>query len=55
MLVKGWVRTRRYSNGGFSFLEINDGSCFANIQVVADHALPEYSDIESEMTTGSCV
>ena len=32
--VRGWVRTRRDSKGGFSFLEINDGSCFGNLQVV---------------------
>jgi asparaginyl-tRNA synthetase len=42
----GWVRTRRDSKGGFSFLEINDGSCFANLQIVADQTLPNYtSDI----------
>ncbi len=29
VLVKGWVRTRRDSKGGFSFIEINDGSCLA--------------------------
>ena len=55
VLVKGWVRTRRDSKGGFSFLEINDGSCFGNIQVVADHSLPGYSAIEKQMTTGSCI
>ena len=33
--VKGWVRTRRDSKGGFSFVAINDGSCFDSIQVVA--------------------
>ena len=55
IIVKGWVRTRRDSKGGFSFLEINDGSCVANIQVVVDHTLPGYFSIESEMTTGSCV
>lgn len=53
--VKGWIRTRRDSKGGFSFLEINDGSCVANIQVVAEHTLPEYSALESQMTTGSCI
>src|SRR5947209_6194343 len=33
--IKGWVRTRRDSKG-FSFLEVNDGSCLANLQVVID-------------------
>ena len=32
--IRGWVRTRRDSKGGFSFLEVNDGSCLANLQVV---------------------
>ena len=45
--VAGWVRTRRDSKGGFSFIELNDGSCFANLQIVADQALPNY---ESEIT-----
>jgi len=36
VLLKGWVRTRRDAKG-FSFLEINDGSCLANVQAVVDH------------------
>jgi asparaginyl-tRNA synthetase len=55
VLVKGWVRTRRDSKGGFSFLEINDGSCLRNIQVIADHSISNYSSIEKKMTTGSCI
>src|ERR1043166_8413645 len=40
--IKGWVRTRRDSkaDGGLSFVEVHDGSCFASIQVVARAALP---------------
>ena len=34
--LQGWIRTRRDSKGGFSFLELNDGSCLANVQIVAD-------------------
>jgi asparaginyl-tRNA synthetase len=34
--ARGWVRTRRDSKG-VSFIEINDGSCFGNIQVIADN------------------
>ncbi len=41
--ICGWVRTRRDSKGGFSFLEINDGSTIKNIQVLADSALPNYA------------
>ncbi|MDD4737067.1 MAG: asparagine--tRNA ligase, partial [Kiritimatiellae bacterium] len=40
--VAGWVRTRRDSKGGFSFIELNDGSCLANLQLVADASLPNY-------------
>ena len=40
--VAGWVRTRRDSKGGFSFIEINDGSCLANLQVIAPVALTNY-------------
>lgn len=38
----GWVRTRRDSKAGFSFLEVNDGSCLANLQVIAPASLPNY-------------
>ncbi|MFM9061899.1 MAG: OB-fold nucleic acid binding domain-containing protein [Pirellula sp.] len=40
--VRGWVRTRRDSKGGFSFIEINDGSSFGNLQIIADSKLPNY-------------
>ena len=53
VLVKGWVRTLRTSKA-FSFLEINDGSCLKNVQVIADEALPNYADIK-QLTTGSAV
>lgn len=41
--VFGWVRTRRDSKGGFSFIELNDGSCFGNLQIVAPATLPNYT------------
>ncbi|KJS30791.1 MAG: asparaginyl-tRNA synthetase [Desulfatitalea sp. BRH_c12] len=53
ILVKGWVRTKRDSKT-FSFLEINDGSCLANLQVVADEKLPNYEEIR-KLTTGASV
>jgi asparaginyl-tRNA synthetase len=53
VLVKGWVRTKRDSKD-FSFIEVNDGSCLANIQVIADNSLPNYEDIR-KLTTGSAV
>src|SRR5208282_2020591 len=49
--VKGWVRTRRDSKG-FSFLELNDGSCLANVQVVVDAGTPG-SEHLTQLTTGA--
>lgn len=51
--VKGWVRTRRDSKT-FSFIELNDGSCLNNIQVIADQSLVNYEEIK-KITTGSAV
>ena len=53
LLVKGWVRTRRDSKG-LSFLEINDGSCLHNLQVVVDSSLPAYEQL-ALVTTGAAV
>ncbi|HBM17088.1 MAG TPA: asparagine--tRNA ligase [Lentisphaeria bacterium] len=44
--VCGWIRTRRDSKGGFSFIELNDGSCFRNLQIIAEASLVNYeSDV----------
>ncbi len=51
VLVKGWVRTRRDSKD-FSFIEINDGSCLKNIQVIANNTLNNYNDVK-KLSTGS--
>ncbi len=53
VLLKGWVRTRRDSKG-FSFLEINDGSCLKNIQIIADDSLENYEAIK-KISTGSAI
>src|SRR4051794_20254863 len=53
--LQGWVRTRRDSKGGFSFLELNDGSSFGNVQVLADKALPNYESQVLHLTAGSSV
>ncbi len=53
VLIKGWVRTRRDSKT-FSFIEVNDGSCLNNIQVIADDQLENYEQIK-RLTTGSSV
>jgi asparaginyl-tRNA synthetase len=53
--IKGWIRTRRDSKGGFSFLAINDGSCFDSIQVVAPAALANYQSEIVKLTAGCSV
>ncbi|MFP4347397.1 MAG: asparagine--tRNA ligase [Desulfococcaceae bacterium] len=53
ILLKGWVRTRRDAKS-FSFIEVNDGSCLKNIQVIADSSLTNYEEIK-KLTTGSAV
>ncbi len=53
--LQGWIRTRRDSKGGFSFLEINDGSCFGNIQIVADGDLENYESHIKKLTAGCSV
>ena len=53
--VRGWVRTRRDSKGGFSFLEINDGSCFGNLQVVVPGELENYAEDVQRLTVGCSV
>jgi len=52
--VAGWIRTRR-DTGEFSFLEVNDGSCLANIQVIANNDLENYSSEIKQLTTGCSV
>ena len=54
ILVNGWVRTRRDSKA-FSFIELNDGSCLKNLQVIADATLPGYADLMPQITTGAAL
>ncbi|MBN1105859.1 MAG: asparagine--tRNA ligase [Deltaproteobacteria bacterium] len=53
--VMGWVRTRRDSKGGFSFIEVNDGSCMSNLQIIADKGLPNYESDVLRLQTGCSV
>lgn len=50
--VQGWARTRRDSKAGLSFIALNDGSCFANIQIIASNDLPNYQNDVVKITTG---
>ncbi len=53
--VRGWVRTRRDSKAGFSFLHVSDGSCFDPLQVVAPADLPNYASEVQRLTAGCAV
>lgn len=53
VVVKGWVRTKR-SSKDFSFMEVNDGSCLKNMQVIAESNLSNYAEVE-RITTGSAI
>lgn len=53
--VQGWVRTRRDSKAGLSFVHVHDGSCFDPIQVVAPNTLPNYESEVARLTTGCAV
>ncbi len=50
--VRGWVRTRRDSKAGVSFVHLHDGSCFAPLQIVAGADLPNYASEIQAITTG---
>ena len=53
--VKGWVRTRRDSKAGISFVHVSDGSCFHPVQVVAPNTLPNYQAEVLHLTAGCAV
>ncbi|PYE34383.1 asparaginyl-tRNA synthetase [Idiomarina fontislapidosi] len=53
--VRGWVRTRRDSKAGISFINIHDGSCFDAIQAVVPAELPNYESEVLKLTTGCSV
>jgi asparaginyl-tRNA synthetase len=55
VILQGWVRTRRDSKAGFSFLELNDGSSMGNIQVIAEAALENYESEIKHLSPGSSV
>jgi len=53
--LQGWIRTRRDSKGGFSFLELNDGSSLGSVQIVADGSLPNYESEVKKLHVGASV
>ncbi len=52
--IKGWIRTRR-DTSSFSFLEVNDGSSLANLQVIAEEVLSNYSSEVARLSAGCSV
>jgi asparaginyl-tRNA synthetase len=52
--VSGWIRTRRDS-GAVSFIELSDGSCLANLQVIAGPGLDNFEVLRRELTTGASI
>jgi asparaginyl-tRNA synthetase len=54
ILIQGWVRTKRELKG-FSFIEVNDGSSLASLQVVMNQDLPDYEAIVKKLNTGASV
>ena len=52
--IKGWVRTKREQKG-FSFIEVNDGSSMAGLQVVMNADLPDYESVVKRLSTGASV
>ncbi|HEX5354194.1 MAG TPA: asparagine--tRNA ligase [Rhodanobacteraceae bacterium] len=53
--VRGWVRTRRDSKAGLSFVNVSDGSCFASLQVVAPASLSNYASEVQKLSAGCAV
>ena len=53
--VQGWVRTKRDSKGGFSFIELNDGSSLKGLQIVAEKGLDNYEPDVLTLGTGSSI
>lgn len=53
--VKGWVRTRRDSKAGLSFITLSDGSCFDTLQIVASAELSNYAEEVQKLTTGCSI
>src|SRR5258706_10399142 len=53
--IRGWVRTRRDSKAGISFIHLSDGSSFHPVQVVAPNTLANYTDQVMRLTAGCAV
>ncbi len=54
-VAQGWVRTRRDSKAGLSFIQLHDGSCFASLQIVAPNTLENYAAEIQTLTAGCAI
>ncbi len=54
IILRGWIRSKRESKG-FAFVDVNDGSCMANIQVVIAQTVPDYGALMKRINTGASV
>ncbi len=55
VVLEGWVRTRRDSKAGFSFVELNDGTCLGNIQIIAPSKLENYESQVRRLSPGCSI
>lgn len=55
LVLSGWVRSRRDSKGGFSFVQLHDGSCFDGLQVIADNQLDNYDAEVLKLSAGCSI
>ncbi|MCO4320625.1 asparagine--tRNA ligase [Aliidiomarina quisquiliarum] len=55
IVLRGWVRTRRDSKAGFSFINLHDGSCFDAVQAVVPNSLSNYQNEVLKLTTSCSV
>jgi len=53
--VTGWVRTKRDSKAGISFIELNDGSCLRNLQIIAEHEGSDFREALDRLGTGCSI
>jgi len=52
--IQGWIRTKRELKD-FTFVEVNDGSCLANLQIILEPSLPNYSDLLKQLNIGASI
>lgn len=55
VIVAGWVKTRRDSKAGLSFVQLNDGSCMRNLQIVVNDTLSNYQTDILSLTSGCSI